>query len=1023
MAGKARAGCPVRNVQATLDCLTSNGFRVAVYEEAADTDASTGRGATAGPKSRLKTRMLAQIVSSASPTYLYDLVLAGNADALVTSPASRPYIGILESAAGYTLVEVSTEEQSVRISERLTAEAVACHLAAYPPADPLIYVPSTSAKSSSSSSSMTALPFLPSRSDSASDGPGSRLRLKVLPSSLVEEPAVGVSDLERARRTIVGALLQMMERDEDSDGNAATLDDFVLVAASSPGSNDTVTITTQTKPLYVETATQLGLMNDKTIPPLVSYLLPESAPAATRRFLRRWLLTPPPPNVADSMSSLVTFLKDRGPALPPLSVPPIGKVLALLRAGQASAQVYGELLAAMDATIAVLDTLDSNKDDLVAPLMTLLEYESGIAADPASLRARCIEAIQVIEKVISPIHHVGNHFSNAANTGDQMSEYGDLIPPAFFERNEASWRGRVQSSAAEESYGTVTKSAETLARAVAVDFWGMDEKASMENILHETSQMKSPIVQDVFNNLFALKELPSWLDSSDDDKKSDYFHPRDRNGKLLRNRYTSTNVQSALSDYVAACDRACLEVTCVLTRLSQTLCESGHLPAIVQAAHANLILSTAAHHAANANALGWNAAVMYESHDNRERHQQQSAGHLQDVWPYWMDRSEAVANSFDMDGLFLLTAPNMSGKSTLMRSTAAACLLASCGLCAPLGPGSTVQRFDNIFVRGASADIPTEGKSAFGAEMGDIAALLRSCGERSLVFVDELGRGTSPRDGTMIAAAVLEEMALSGMSGVFATHLHDVLKLPLHGRDRISMKRMTFTEQSNDNDAASSVDYIWTYKMESGFCTNSLALVTAAKFGLPESILQRAKFFGGIPVGGSQQVTVDSRDNHDESLKVMRDELVVDKCNGESTDDTTSSSPKKKDLQRAIQFAEEIVGNEARAIRIPPQWSAPPALEGRSCVYILELGSSTTSDASFYVGETDSLHRRLAQHRNKGGDWKHCTAAAIPISKGKTQARVVESLLIRKLSKAGFCMESTSDGRSIRSNGIRAARE
>ena len=112
-----------------------------------------------------------------------------------------------------------------------------------------------------------------------------------------------------------------------------------------------------------------------------------------------------------------------------------------------------------------------------------------------------------------------------------------------------------------------------------------------------------------------------------------------------------------------------------------------------------------------------------------------------------MDRSESVANTFALDGLFLLTAPNMSGKSTLMRSTAAAALLTSCGLCAPLDPGSYVKRFDNIFVRGASADIPTESKSAFGAEMGDIAALLRACGEGSLVFVDELGRGTSPKDG------------------------------------------------------------------------------------------------------------------------------------------------------------------------------------------------------------------------------------------------------------------------------------
>ena len=79
-----------------------------------------------------------------------------------------------------------------------------------------------------------------------------------------------------------------------------------------------------------------------------------------------------------------------------------------------------------------------------------------------------------------------------------------------------------------------------------------------------------------------------------------------------------------------------------------------------------------------------------------------------------------------------------------------------------LGEGSFVRRFDSIFFRGASADVPTENnKSAFGAEMGDISALLWSSTRRSLVFVDELvvGRGTSPTDdGTTVAGTILEEM-------------------------------------------------------------------------------------------------------------------------------------------------------------------------------------------------------------------------------------------------------------------------
>jgi DNA mismatch repair ATPase MutS len=67
----------------------------------------------------------------------------------------------------------------------------------------------------------------------------------------------------------------------------------------------------------------------------------------------------------------------------------------------------------------------------------------------------------------------------------------------------------------------------------------------------------------------------------------------------------------------------------------------------------------------------------------------------------------------------------MSGKSTLMRATAAAALLTICGLSAPVGQNTWVRRFDHIFLRGASSDVPSENKSAFGAEMADIASMIR----------------------------------------------------------------------------------------------------------------------------------------------------------------------------------------------------------------------------------------------------------------------------------------------------------
>ena len=89
-----------------------------------------------------------------------------------------------------------------------TAEAVACRLAAYPPADPLLNVPPPSKYKAGSSA--TALFFLPSRMDRSSSGPGARLRTRILPPILVQQECCGVNEVERAKKVVVTTLLQLM---------------------------------------------------------------------------------------------------------------------------------------------------------------------------------------------------------------------------------------------------------------------------------------------------------------------------------------------------------------------------------------------------------------------------------------------------------------------------------------------------------------------------------------------------------------------------------------------------------------------------------------------------------------------------------------------------------------------------------------------------------------------------------------------------------------------------------------------
>ena len=1023
MAGKARAGCPVKNIQATLDGLTSKGFRVAVYEEASDTDSiNKGAGVNAGSKSRLKNRMLAQMISSASPTYFYDLVLEDRdllSNDINVSP--RCHIGVINTSAGYSLVEISLVEHSIRVSERLTSQAVACRLAAYPPADPLFYVPLVGERKSKSN-----FLFLPSKLES--DGPKLRVRYISNNLSVMHKHSPDISDVEKAGKTILQALLNSLSN-ENIDTLNMSEDDFVLV-----GNDRSPQHRTFTQPLHVETATQLGLMSDPNIPSLLQFILPESAPPATRRFMRRWLLVPPAPHIADAMSSLIGELNKCHLCLPPLFVPPVGKFISLLRAGQASAYVYHELLACLDTTILIFQTFGQNNDevkhDIISPLMKLLEYESGIAAEQIAILNRSFEAKNVIEKVINTKSSNSEH--RYEGEIDCVSDKGNLIPRTFFERNEIHWRGKVKPEALRDAYDRVTYAANLLAEAIANDFWGIEEFSP--NTLETVSTLKSPISHNIFDNRLACKSKPDWSTTTGAEQNRqdiEFFHPRDRNGKIQRNRYTTERVESALSDYLESCENACTEVKRALIDLSKKLCNTGHLPVLVQAAHLNLILSTAAHHSSKANAMGWHMMKTYDLNEQRDsgsNSTMNSAGFFKSLWPYWMTRSESITNSFDLNGLFLLTAPNMSGKSTLMRATAAAALLANCGFCSPVERGSKVRRFDSIFVRGASSDIPTEGLSAFGAEMGEIAALMRLCTSSSLVFVDELGRGTSPKDGTIIAGAVLEEMANKGMNGIFATHLHDILNLPLSqdAWDRIQCKRMAIQVKHEDQEHVSyqDEDFECTFKLENGVCTESLAMATAAKFGLPKNILRRAK-----------ELAVTALDVPSKAPDFLRSEECnealykkLDKCNDkkgydEITKRSGLTSRKQLSLDDITHVAEGIINSKFDVVQIPPTWLPPSSLEGRSCVYVLEIkiqkqkididDHNFQSSSQFYVGETDLLSQRLKQHRAKGKNWASLSAIVIPVKGGKSEARQLETLLIRKMAQEGFHMVSVADGRSM----------
>ena len=232
------------------------------------------------------------------------------------------------------------------------------------------------------------------------------------------------------------------------------------------------------------------------------------------------------------------------------------------------------------------------------------------------------------------------------------------------------------------------------------------------------------------------------------------------------------------------------------------------------------------------------------------------------MWPYWLPRATAGRNSFEWDAIWLLTAPNMAGKSSLMRSMTVAALLGNAGLMAPVEAGTVVPRYDCFFLRTASFDVPSEGKSAFAQEVDDLQVMTSECTSRSLVLLDEIGRGTSPKEGAALSAALLEWLDDRRMAAVFATHLHTI-EDHLAGRAtatpprpplrRLERKCLEVLEEAVVGDggggggngdatkATAATRLAMTYKLVDGVCDHSYALAVAESAGLPSALVARAQ--------------------------------------------------------------------------------------------------------------------------------------------------------------------------------------
>ena len=195
-----------------------------------------------------------------------------------------------------------------------------------------------------------------------------------------------------------------------------------------------------------------------------------------------------------------------------------------------------------------------------------------------------------------------------------------------------------------------------------------------------------------------------------------------------------------------------------------------------------------------------------------------------------------VANDCDLSSdpaaIWLLTGPNMSGKSTFLRQNALIAILAQMGSFVP-AHSAHIGLISQVFSRVGASDDLARGRSTFMVEMVETAAILNQADDRALVILDEIGRGTATYDGLSIAWAVLEHLhEVNGCRALFATHYHEMTALAG------SLKRVdNATVRVKEWDG----DVIFLHEVTQGAADRSYGVQVAKLAGLPDAVTARAR--------------------------------------------------------------------------------------------------------------------------------------------------------------------------------------
>jgi len=455
---------------------------------------------------KLKTRLLSQIVSPAASTYLYDCCLRPDD---IEYPENRPFLGLLNLPSnGFTLIEGRPPPS---LPPSLLPSLPPCLPPSLPP--PMMF--SSLLRSTPPSLPPPSLPpslvHVDSRTARVTEGLTEEGVKVMLSAGGVAEPVYTQSvDLDLLRSLLPGGG-EVEKRELQGHKEGKTFYHAVIHSLARELEIEKLSsemhlrvappLHSRPRPVSLSTALQIGLLPNPAVPDLIPHLLPQSLPLLrvhSSRFLRRWLLTPPPYHLADAMQSICRHL-----AFPPSSLPSssssssssstsssfppssftslgppqckplsIGKLVSMLSLGQGNVPLFRDLLGCLEGMLVVVGEeeeggMEGGKEgggeggrsafrEIIPSLRAIVAYESGMEVGEGMLRERGKAAVAAIQDVIIPCMvddppSVPSSFDSSEDDeggggggGGGGGEGVATVPSLFFERNEEPFRNAIR---------------------------------------------------------------------------------------------------------------------------------------------------------------------------------------------------------------------------------------------------------------------------------------------------------------------------------------------------------------------------------------------------------------------------------------------------------------------------------------------------------------------------------------------------------------------------------------------------